>query len=370
MVIANEKIQKLEATPALVVDLPTVDRNITRLARYAREHRIGIRPHTKTHKSLNMAERQIRAGAIGLTTAKVGEAEVMSAASRDLLVAYPVVDEYRCRHLAKLARDGVTVRVAADSVEGINALASAARTTEAKIGVMVDLDIGFYRTGTATPAAALELAQHIARQSSLRLDGLFFYPGHVWLPSNEQAPELARIDALLAEASDLWKRSGLEAAIVSGGSTPTQYQSHLIKSVTEIRPGTYIYNDMNTARAGFCTLDECAAALVCTVVSTSVAGKAVIDGGTKTFTSDRNIKVPESGHGHVVEYPDAVLTRLSEEHGELDISRCFRTPKIGERVSVIPNHICPCVNLQDAFWLRHNDGALERMSVDARGRLS
>jgi D-serine deaminase-like pyridoxal phosphate-dependent protein len=96
----------------------------------------------------------------------------------------------------------------------------------------------------------------------------------------------------------------------------------------------------------------------------------VIDGGTKTFTSDRNIKFPDSGHGHVVEYPDAVLTRLSEEHGELDITRCSRTPKIGERVSIIPNHICPCVNLQDAVWLRHSDGRLERITVDARGRLS
>jgi D-serine deaminase-like pyridoxal phosphate-dependent protein len=369
MVTASE-IENLEATPSLAIDLPTVERNIARLADYAREHRIDIRPHTKTHKSIAMAKRQIAAGAIGLTVAKVGEAEVMSSASRDVLVAYPVVDRYRCEHLAKLARSGVTVRVAADSIEGIDALSNAARSAETQIGVLVDLDIGFHRTGAPSPAASLDLAQRVAQNKSLRLDGLFFYPGHVWLPANEQAPELARIDALLAEAIDLWRQSGLEARIVSGGSTPTQYQSHLIKSVTEIRPGTYIYNDMNTARAGFCALDDCAAALVCTVVSTSVADKAVIDGGTKTFTSDRNIKFPDSGHGHVVEYPDAVLTRLSEEHGELDITRCSRTPKIGERISVIPNHICPCVNLQDAVWLRHSDGRLERITVDARGRLS
>lgn len=369
MVTASE-IQNLEMTPALVIDLPTVERNIARLAHYAREHRINIRPHTKTHKSLAMAQRQIQAGAIGLTAAKVGEAEVMSAASRDVLVAYPVVDRYRCEHLAHLARSGVTVRVAADSIEGIDALASAARGAESQIGVLVDLDIGFHRTGAATPAASRDLAQRVTSHKSLRLDGLFFYPGHVWLPANEQAPELARIDALLAEAINLWKQSGLEARIVSGGSTPTMYQSHLIKNHTEIRPGTYIYNDMNTARAGFCTLDDCAARLICTVVSTSVAGKAVIDGGNKTFTSDRNIKFPESGHGHVVEYSDAILMRLSEEHGELDISRCAQKPKIGERVSVIPNHICPCVNLQDAVWLRHGDGQLERVTVDTRGRLS
>jgi D-serine deaminase-like pyridoxal phosphate-dependent protein len=360
----------VESTPALVIDLPIVQSNIDRLAAYAREHRIGLRPHTKTHKSIEMARRQIAAGAIGLTAAKVGEAELMAQAADDLLVAYPVVDEFRCRHLAQLAQTGKTVRVAADSLEGIDALAAAAKQAGSTLGVLIDLDIGFHRTGAPTPQAALQLAQRVAREPSLRVDGIFFYPGHVWLPANEQPPELARIDALLAETIDLWKHSGFEAHIVSGGSTPTAYQSHYISRQTEIRPGTYIYNDMNTARAGFCSLDECAAVIVCTIVSTSVAGKAVIDGGTKTFTSDRNIKFPDSGHGHVVEFPDAVLTRLSEEHGELDISRCAQKPRIGQRIAVIPNHICPCVNLQDKVWVRDDAGVLQRWRVDARGRLS
>jgi D-serine deaminase-like pyridoxal phosphate-dependent protein len=212
------------------------------------------------------------------------------------------------------------------------------------------------------------LAQHVATKSSLRLDGLFFYPGHVWLPAAEQPAELGRIDALLAETIDLWKRSGFAAEIVSGGSTPTAFQSHHVRSQTEIRPGTYIYNDMNTARAGFCAIEDCAATIVCTVVSARVPGKVVIDAGTKTLTSDRNVKFPDSGHGHVVEHPDAVIVRLSEEHGELDVGKCDRTPKVGERVTVIPNHICPCVNLQNAVWLRKG-GDLTSMTVDARGLL-
>lgn len=363
-------IDRLEATPALVIDLPTVERNLTRLADYAREHRINIRPHTKTHKSLKMASRQLRHGAIGLTAAKVGEAEVMAAASRDLLIAYPAVDPYRSRGVAELAR-GATVRVAVDSAEGIEALAAAAHSAESTVGIMVDLDIGFHRTGAPTPADALALAQRVARHSTLRLDGLFFYPGHVWSPPDEQATELTRIDALLAETIELWKRSGLQASIVSGGSTPTAYQSHLVKSQTEIRPGTYIYYDMNETRAGFATLEDCAATIVCTVVSTAVSeGKVVIDAGTKTLTSDRNVKFPDSGHGHVVEYPEAKITRLSEEHGEVDVSACAKRPKIGERVTVIPNHICPCVNLQDSVLLRDESGELTVMSVDARGRLS
>ncbi|HZZ42491.1 MAG TPA: alanine racemase [Tepidisphaeraceae bacterium] len=368
--MVTDQTTEIAATPALVIDLATVERNIDRLARYATEHDINVRPHTKTHKSLKMASRQLRAGAIGLTAAKVGEAEVMAAASRDILIAYPAADAHRCRRIAELARGGVTVRVAADSVEAIDALSSAARTADSTVGVLVDLDVGFHRTGAQSPAAALELARKVARDSSLRLDGIFFYPGHVWTPADEQAAELARIDALLAETINAFHRSGLDAGIVSGGSTPTAYQSHLVKSQTEIRPGTYLYNDMNTARAGFCSLDDCAAAIVCTVVSTSIPGKVVIDGGTKTFTSDRNVTAPDSGHGHLVEFPDAKLVRLSEEHGEVDVSACSVRPVIGQRVTVIPNHICPCVNLQDSVWLRHADGSFAVAGVDTRGRLS
>jgi D-serine deaminase-like pyridoxal phosphate-dependent protein len=261
--------------------------------------------------------------------------------------------------------------VAVDSAEGVEALADAARGSGSKIGVLVDLDIGFHRTGVPTPADALGLAQRAARESTLTLDGLFFYPGHVWSPAVEQVSELKRVDALLAETIDLWRRSGLEAPIVSGGSTPTAFQSHFVTKQTEIRPGTYLYNDMNTARAGFCTLDDCAAAIVCTVVSTAAErGKVVVDAGTKTLTSDRNVTAPDSGHGYVVEYPEAAIVRLSEEHGEIDVSRCGTKPRIGERVSVIPNHICPCVNLRDSVWLRQPDGELVETRVDARGRLS
>ncbi len=299
----------------------------------------------------------------------MGEAEALSAAAPDLLIAYPVVDDYRCRRVAALAR-GATVRVAADSTAGIDALAAAARSVGTTVGVLIDLDVGFHRTGAQSPPASLVLAQHVARNKPLRLDGIFFYPGHVWSAADRQAHELTLIDALLAETRDLWSRSGLEARIISGGSTPSAYQSHQVANQTEIRPGTYIYNDMNTVRAGFCSLDDCAAGLVCTVVSTSVAGKAVLDAGTKALTSDRNIMAPDSGHGHVVEFPDATLTRLSEEHGELDTTRCTHPPRVGERVTVIPNHICPCVNLQDMYWLRHADDSLEPIRVDARGRLS
>jgi D-serine deaminase-like pyridoxal phosphate-dependent protein len=158
----------------------------------------------------------------------------------------------------------------------------------------------------------------------------------------------------------------LNANIVSGGSTPTAYQSHFMPRMTEIRPGTYIYNDMNTVAGGFCSIDDCAAS----VVSNAVPGKVVVDGGAKTLAADRNIPNPDSGYGYVVQYPKAKVVRLSEEHGEIDISTCDSAPKLGERISIIPNHICPCVNLHDSFWLQTTNHELPEMNIDTRGKLS
>ena len=127
---------------------------------------------------------------------------------------------------------------------------------------------------------------------------------------------------------------------------------------------------MNCVRGGYCTLDDCAATILCTVVSDAVAGQVVLDGGSKTFSSDRCVPAPDSGHGRIVDYPDATITKLSEEHAQVDVSRCGRRLRVGDRVAVIPNHICPCVNLQDAAWLREADGRVRRLTIDARGRLS
>ncbi len=352
-------------TPALVVDLEFVRRNLRRLGTYASAHGLRIRPHTKTHKSIRFASMQMEAGASGLTVAKVGEAEVMAGASGDLLLAYPAVDAARCRRLAELARR-VTVRVAIDSDYAADALSAAGE----EIGVLVDVDIGYGRTGVQSAEAALALAQHVDRAANLRLDGVMCYPGQVMGSPSEQAGPLSRISERLSEVIELWRRHGLEAEIVSGGSTPTAYQSHLMPELTEIRPGTYAFNDRNTFLSGYCTLEDCAARVVCTVVSDAVPGQVVLDAGSKTLTSDGCVAPGARGHGYVVEYPDAGITKLSEEHGQVDVTGCDARPRIGERVTVIPNHICPCVNLQDVVWVNAGGGGLEAWPVDARGKLS
>ncbi len=360
-------------TPALVLDATKVRRNIARMAAYTKAFGIANRPHTKTHKSVAIAGLQLAAGAVGLTVAKVGEAEILARAfadrEPDILVAYPAVDPARTVRLAALARTA-TIRVAVDSPEAIAALSAAAREAGTTIGILVDLDVGSGRTGVPTVEQLVDLAAAVDRSPGLRLDGIFYYPGHVTVLPDSQAAPLGLVAAKLAEAISRFDAQGLCREIVSGGSTPTAYQSHLVRGGTEIRPGTCVYNDLNIVRGGFGSLDDCAAQVVCTVVSDAVSDQVILDGGSKTLTMDRCGPAPDSGHGLVVEYPDAFIGKLTEEHAQVDVSRCRTRPRVGERVTVIPNHICPVVNLHDSAWWWEADGSLQVLPVDARGKLS
>ncbi len=355
-------------TPALMVDGAVVRRNVDKMAAYVAAHGIGLRPHTKTHKSRMLGRLQMEAGAIGLTVAKAGEAELMGEVADDIMMVFPVVDPARCRLLAELARTK-TLRVAIDSSLAVQRLSDAAVAAKSTIGLLVEIDMGVGRTGVATAQDSLALAQQISRSPNVRLDGLLCYPGHIWDKPEQQAAPLAAAEKKLKESLDLWAKHGLKAPIVAGGTTPTAYQSDLVKAFTELHPGTYVFNDMNTANGGFCALAECAARIIFTVSSDAVKDQIVLDGGSKTLTSDMCVSARESGHGYIVEYPEAKITRLSEEHACVDVSRCKTRPKVGERVTVIPNHICPCINLQDSFWWFEAGKQPVRMPVDARGRL-
>lgn len=354
-------------TPSIVIDAAVARRNLKKLAEYAKAHSVKLRPHTKTHKSVMMGRMQMELGAIGLTVAKVGEAQVMTEASSDILMAYPAADAMRSAELAKLA-GRITMRVGIDSQTAAGVLASAARQTGSTIGIIVDLDVGLHRTGTQSPAEAVALGEYVANQKGLRLDGIMFYPGHVKDESAESIRHLEAVEALLAETIALWKKSGLSTSIVSGGSTPAAYLAHHLPSMTEARPGTYIFFDMNGVHGGYAKLDDCAARIQCTVVSNAVPGQFVIDAGSKTLTSDKCGPAPDSGHGYVIEYPAAKIVKLTEEHGQVDSRACEKTPKVGERVTVIPNHICPCVNLQDQIWWRE-EKEIRPIHVDARGKV-
>ncbi len=355
------------ATPCLVIDAEITRRNIRRMQKYVNEHSLKLRPHTKTHKSIPVGRLQIEEGACGLTVAKAGEAQVMAEAAPEILMAYPPVTQPRCEQLALLAqRTGVLVAV--DSLLAAERLDQAALQAGSRIGMLVDIDIGYGRTGVTSDDAALHLGRAIDRLGSLDLRGVMIYSGHITGPADQQIPAMQQLQERLEGLAHRWDENGLSREIISSGSTPSAVFSHHVPLLTEIRPGTYVYNDMNIVRGGYDTLENCAARVHTTVISNSVADQIVIDAGSKTLTSDRCGPAPDSGHGYILEYPEAKVFRLTEEHGQVDVSKCHSQPELGERLTVIPNHICVCVNMQNSIWWVDGDQT-ECRPVDGRGLL-
>lgn len=356
-------------TPALLVDLDRMDANIRRTAEYAAAHRLLYRPHVKTHKSSWVASQQLAAGAAGLTCATPREAEVMSAVTTDLMLAYPAIGEPRIRRVAALA-ERVSLRVMVDSVDAIGALAQTSALAGSEIGVIVELDVGMHRTGVATPADAVHLAQRAADTLGLKWLGIGCYPGHIRTVTDGASPELERLNRHLGETIDALNRAGLPPTVVSAGSTPTLWQSHRLSGITEIRPGTSVYNDRTTAEVGACGFDDCALTVLATVISTAVPGQAVIDAGTKALGREPIRGADAPGFGVLQDHPEVIVTAMSEEHGMLDLSASSWQPRIGERVRVVPNHVCIVVHLADlVHGVRH--GEIERTwPVEARGRES
>ena len=361
------RIEELD-TPALTVDLDIMERNLRSLGEYVRKHGLKLRPHTKTHKIPAIAKMQIAAGCSGITVAKVGEAEVMANAGlEDILIAYPVVGQGKWERLARLAQSRA-ITVSLDSIDVARGISSAATRGGSKVSILVEFDVGMRRCGVQTVEAWLGLAQEVSKLPGLRFSGLMFYPGHIWDALPDQGPALERISGIIDEIRARSKQAGLNCEAVSGGSTPTAYNSHQVRGLTEIRPGTYVFNDMNETNAGYSQLSDCALRVQVTVVSKAVQGRAMIDGGSKTFSGDRLISGDKQGFGLVTEYPKSQFTSMSEEHGHLDLSPEDRA-SVGDRLSVIPNHVCACVNMHNQIYY-HRNGIVEgSWAVEGRGKI-
>jgi D-serine deaminase-like pyridoxal phosphate-dependent protein len=355
-------------TPAVVIDLDIMDRNLKRLAEYTASKQLSLRPHTKTHKIPELAKLQIASGASGITVAKPGEARVMCESGvRDLLVAYPLVTETKAQRVAELAED-CTLSVSLDSSEAIAALGRAAATKGVRVGILIEIDVGFRRCGVATPEEAVRLAVEVSKYRQLDLRGIMFYPGHLSTTPAEQGPLIAEVNRTLERFFEVFYQARLDVSVVSGGSTATAYRSHEFIGVSEIRPGMYLLNDGNLVKLGVCSLDDCALHVHTTVVSTAVNGRAIVDGGSKTFSSDR-ARGDKATFGTIREDPDAQFVALSEEHGHLDISRSERKYRVGERLRILPNHVCATVNMHDQLYGVRN-GEVERVwRVEARGKV-
>jgi D-serine deaminase-like pyridoxal phosphate-dependent protein len=327
-------------TPALYVDLDALERNIAGMQEQCRAWGVDLRPHVKTHKIPEIARMQLDAGAIGITVAKVGEAEVLP--GDDVLVAYPLVKAKlpRLRELAKTRR----VKVAVDS-------AAVARDLTG-IETLVEIDVGVGRTGVQTPEQAVDVAKACSS-----FQGIFYWPS--WLDEAGFRTACRKIEAVL----DALAAAGFQAKIVSGGSTPGASKTPLIPQTTEIRPGTYVFYDASSMEAKVCEEADCALRVLTTVVSTSVPGQCVIDAGSKTLSSDQTVGSGTYGHFIGRQWTPR---KLNEEHGYVEIREPAR---VGEKVWLVPSHVCPTVNLHDEVWYGRGGKVEGSWKVAARGKV-
>lgn len=351
------RIAREFGTPAAVIDMDRVERNIARVQAACDAAGVANRPHIKTHKSPELAKLQIKAGARGITCQKLGEAEVMADAGiDDILISYNLLGDEKMARLGAL-RGRIDVTVAADNAIVVADLTKAAAAAGRPLSVVVECDTGRKRAGVETPGEAIELARIISTSPGLSFAGFMLYPTETGWPDAQRF-----YDEALAGVRAL----GLEPAIVSTGGTPNLKNVGQLRGATEHRPGTYIYNDRMQMAAGVATLDDCALHIYSTVVSRAAPERGILDAGSKTLTADSG---GLDGFGLILEHPEAKIARFAEEHGFLDLGRSNTRPNIGDVVRIVPNHVCVVVNMLDEVVMVRGEEIVGVLPVAARGKL-
>lgn len=351
-----EEVSDLD-TPAVTIDLDIVECNIHRTQERLARHGINNRPHIKTHKIPALAKMQVAAGAVGITCQKLGEAEVFADAgvADDILLTFNILGGPKSERLAALIRRLKRMAVVLDNETVARELSEAGRRHDVDIRFLIECDTGFGRNGVQSPQAALDLARVAMKMPRMRFDGLMTFP--IKVPQTRQ---------FLERALQLFGGAGIPVPVVSGGGTPALSSVGEFPMLTEHRAGTYIYNDVMMVTAGAATWGDCALRVRATVVSRPTPTRAILDTGSKVLTYDQYYV---KGYGRIVEYPNAMITSLSEEHGIVDLSQSERAPEIGEIVNVIPNHCCAVTNMMDEVYAIRGGKVDMILPVAARGKV-
>lgn len=337
-------------TPSVLIDLDIMERNIMRMQAYCDQLGLAFRPHIKTHKIPAIARMQLNAGAVGIACQKTSEAEVFARAGfNDIQIPYNILGQKKTERLADLALYN-RITVSADSKETIAGLASAAKSREMSFRILVELGTDLQRTG-AKPYEVIEMAKMIEADEHLHFAGVLVYP------------TTPIVRPALQETLSGLDHAGIGVDVVSGGGTPAAQYADQFPELTELRVGTYVFNDWTQILNHVATIDDCAMRVAATVVSRPDNDRAILDSGSKTLAADRI----NDGHGIVVEYPDATIYKLNEEHAYVDLSRCEEKPAIGERVHIIPVHTCVVTNLHNQLFGIRGETVEVIYPVAARG---
>ncbi|MCO5215633.1 MAG: alanine racemase [Thermomicrobiales bacterium] len=357
-------------TPQLIVSEEILHRNIAEMAAFAKSINVQLRPHIKTHKSIEIARLQMAAGAVGITCAKVGEAEVMvnEGDIDDVLLAYPIVGAKKYERIVKLM-EKARIAVAVDSATAIEMIAQAMTRHERVIDIYLEINTGQNRSGVMWGDEAVRFAQDIDRHPNLRLAGIMTHEGHVAaFDPDEISKQAIAAGEKMVQTAEMIRSHSINLPTVSVGSTPAARMTPTVAGVTEMRPGTYVFNDSSLFRFGDqWGVEDCAARFVATVVSRAAADRCVLDAGSKTLALDPN--AGHKGYGYIVGHPDVIIDRLSEEHGACVLPEGEEGFEIGDTVEVIPNHICPTINLMDRMAVVRDGEVVDYWQVAARGRV-
>ncbi|WP_100334175.1 D-TA family PLP-dependent enzyme [Bacillus alkalisoli] len=369
--LIGKSISQLD-TPSLLVDLKKLKKNIQNTATFAHNHNIQLRPHIKTHKSIEIAKLQLEAGAVGITTAKIAEAEIMAKAGiKDILIAYPISSPTKIERLINLLATVSQLKVSVDSLEQIKLLQKHLEKTPYTIEVWIKVNSGLNRCGVKPGKQALELAQAILLLSKLTLGGIFTHAGHSYAATSQQEIEkiaLAEAEAVLTSAA-VCEKAGIKIKTRSVGSTPTYKMAGAVNGITEVRPGNSVFFDEIQVGLGVTERKNCALTVLASVVGTyKEEGRIILDAGSKTLCLDKGAHGNASvkGHGHINGHSNITIERLSEEHGVATFKEDTALT-LNDKVQIIPNHACTVVNQFNEFYV-HEDGVIKDCwKVDARG---
>ena len=372
MELTQEQIQQLE-TPCLVIDVELAEKNIRRMQEAADQAGCRLRPHIKTHKMPLFAEMQMKAGASGITCAKVSEAEVMAdGGMEDIFIAYPMVGNFRIQRAIALAKRIKRLILTIDSLEGAKALNHAASDQDMILEVRMEIDTGAGRTGVPMDQA-VELAFALKQMKHLNLTGIFTFKSLILSgkPTEDNMLAAEEEGNMMAETALMLKKAGVEIQDISAGSSPTGVQVAQTGMVNEIRPGTYIFDDFMLTKEKVADISEIAVRFYATVVSCQHSHYAVVDGGTKCFPTDVVPGQPPfyyPGYAVVEGDDNLKLSRMNEEHGIITAVNGVTGLHVGQVLSLIPIHVCTAVNMQNTVYILEN-GSLRKQKVDARGML-
>jgi len=351
-------------TPALILDLDRMEFNIKRMAAFAKECGVSLRPHVKTHKSPEIAKMQLAAGSSGVCLQKVSEVEVFAGAGiSDIFLTNEVVVPEKIERMARLA-ETIHLGVAVDDVDVVKTTGKIFKEAGTKLDVYVDVDSGMGRCGVQAKNAP-EIAKEISKHDSLVLKGIMGYEGNVnGAKTKEEQVRLSNVamDKIVIAKKGV-ERAGMTVDVVSVGSSVSTWINAKHPATTEVQPGMYALNDHVLVKRGVATMKECALTVIATVMSKPARNRAVVDAGSKAFNFDTGLfPIPLDRKGVVMEH-------FSEEHGWLHLTGSGTSTKIGDRIRFVPAHCCTAVNQHNEFVAIRGDKVDRVIPVLARGKM-